>query len=271
MDFSQTMDGSNNIENSIFDLADINMNLNEDYNDFYQRFRNIINCHLIKRSAVKRKYPDIDEFLEDEIISPTFGNVIIVWCLQKIDVKLPYLCKQAFNHKLVHQITLKDLQKEIFKNIPELLSKKDALIKDEIKSSIEDNFKQKKIEKDLSDWKEEEIEVKYEEEALDLVEESLSMETAELISENSQAYTRRKSGRNVKKQDKVQAYKLNEHIAADYCKNGELEYKDVRLRNKPIIDYNEEDKTNNELTDNNDSRKIKKTALSQKQDLTTER
>ena len=78
---------------------------------------------------------------EDEILSPTFEEVILLWCLERIDPRLPAIISQTFGHKLVDGITLKDLQDEIFDRIPQFLEEagKDAsnnvVVPDELRSN----------------------------------------------------------------------------------------------------------------------------------------
>ena len=72
-------------------------------------------------------------------MSPTFEEVIILWCLEKIDNRLPNLVNLAFGHKLVDNLTLKDLQEEIFAKLPQILADNNI----EINSSSEKKLKLK--------------------------------------------------------------------------------------------------------------------------------
>ena len=54
-------------------------------------------------------------FQEDEIISSTFEEVIILWCLERIDPSLPNLVYNSFwVHLTEGGAMLKDLRSEIF-------------------------------------------------------------------------------------------------------------------------------------------------------------
>ena len=80
----------------IFDLCEIEPV--EDLHAFYVQFRSAV-CTNLKRKG------DIVEFLngelmEDEILSPTFEEIIVVWCLEKIHPNLPARVKQTFNDQL---------------------------------------------------------------------------------------------------------------------------------------------------------------------------
>ena len=61
------------------------------------------------------------ELIEDEILSPTFEEVILLWSLEKIDPRLPFLVNQTFGYRLIDDLTLKDIQDEIFEKIPQLI------------------------------------------------------------------------------------------------------------------------------------------------------
>ena len=54
---------------------------------------------------------------EDEKLSPSFENAIILWTLEKIDPRLPQKVKRDYGHQMTGNITLKDIQPVIFENI----------------------------------------------------------------------------------------------------------------------------------------------------------
>ena len=119
--------------NNIFELSDLQYSSTEDYTAFYIRFRAAV-CKNLKKTGSKIKFlEDTNQLLEDEILSPTFEEVVVLWCLEKIDHSLPRLANQTFGAKLIDDVTLKDLQEEIFKNIPDLLGRKEVLTKSEAK------------------------------------------------------------------------------------------------------------------------------------------
>ena len=103
---------------NILGLSHVQLIANEDYNAFYARLR----AEVLDRLKIKgAKIKDNTELLEDEILTPTFEEVIVLWCLEKIDHRLPDLTNQTFGEKLIGDVTLKDLQPEIFQNIQNLL------------------------------------------------------------------------------------------------------------------------------------------------------
>ena len=97
----------------------INENNKDYYHLYYLKFRATIFAQLKKKGDVVEFLNG--ELLEDEIFSPTFEEIIVLWCLEKIDPDLPELVKQTFKDKLQGSVTLKDLQSEIFHVIPEIL------------------------------------------------------------------------------------------------------------------------------------------------------
>lgn len=88
-----------------------------DYQEYYADFRSEINKCLRKKGS---KFGG-NEVIEDEKISPTFDEIIILWCLERIDQRLPSKVTESFSSKLSDNISLLDLQTDIFRNIPFLL------------------------------------------------------------------------------------------------------------------------------------------------------
>ena len=69
---------------NILALSDIQPTTNEDFSAFYNKFRLSV-CNNLKMMGTKIKFMDNFELVEDEILSPTFEEVILLWCLEKID------------------------------------------------------------------------------------------------------------------------------------------------------------------------------------------
>ena len=128
---------------NIFEISETKYSNNEDIFEFYTNFRNLICDHLKKKGDKINN--DIDDImLEDEIISPTFENIIILWCLEKIDPCLPNFIKDTFINQLQTNISLLDIHNEIFQVIPEFL---ECDIKNSIKDQVEivENVNRKEI------------------------------------------------------------------------------------------------------------------------------
>ena len=107
---------------NILELSDftVNNNNSEDFNSCYAKFRGAV-CQNLKKAGTRIKFMNHFELIEDEILSPTFEEIILLWCLEKIDRRLPNLVNQTFGHKLMEDFTLKDIQDDIFEKIPQLL------------------------------------------------------------------------------------------------------------------------------------------------------
>ena len=58
---------------------------------------------------------------EDEKLSPSFENAIVLWTLEKIDPRLPAKIKKDYGHQMTGDVTLKDLQPVIFENITSMI------------------------------------------------------------------------------------------------------------------------------------------------------
>ena len=133
------------LPHSIFDIAEIYYSPSlENYDAFYTRFRSTIGNNLKKSRKMICDGIDLEN-MSDEIISPTFEEVIILWCLEKIDHSLPLLAKKTFVNRLDDHVTLKELHTEIFQSIPDLLSKKETIEKLDPKKS-DDLLKEENIE-----------------------------------------------------------------------------------------------------------------------------
>ena len=58
---------------------------------------------------------------EDEVLSPSFEDAIVLWALEKIDPRLPKKVRKDYEHRLTGNIYLIDLQVTIFQSIPSML------------------------------------------------------------------------------------------------------------------------------------------------------
>jgi hypothetical protein len=96
---------------SILNLYDIHHEPPEDISTFYTRFKSLVHDNLKKKGF---KIGDGVELLDDEIISPTFEEVIILWFLEKVDNKFPERVKASFGDQILAGVTVTDLQEDIF-------------------------------------------------------------------------------------------------------------------------------------------------------------
>ena len=67
------------------------------------------------------KYKNDLVLTEDEKLSPSFENAIILWTLEKIDPRLPHKVKRDYGYQMTGNTTLKDIQPVIFENISTMI------------------------------------------------------------------------------------------------------------------------------------------------------
>ena len=95
---------------NILELCDIQYQSSETINSFYMNCRSLISNILRKKGD---RFGDV-EVLEDEILSPTFEELIILWCLEKVDSNITKNVRQAFGDRILHGSTLSSLSQDIF-------------------------------------------------------------------------------------------------------------------------------------------------------------
>ena len=91
---------------------------------FYKQYRASFLDNLRKQGDVV-KYKNNQVLAEDEKLSPSFENAIILWALDKIDPRLPSKVKKNYGHQMHGDVTLKDIQPVVFENIPSMLEELD--------------------------------------------------------------------------------------------------------------------------------------------------
>ena len=90
------------------------------FQTFYKQYRASFIDNLRKRGD-RILYKNNQELTEDEVLTPSFENAIVLWSLEKIDPRLPKKVKKDYGHQMTGDTTLKDLQPVIFDNIPNML------------------------------------------------------------------------------------------------------------------------------------------------------
>lgn len=95
-------------------------NSGTNYQTFYREFRAAIVGNLKKRGH-RIQYQINHELESDETVSPTFEETIVLWCLEKIDPRLPSHVNKTFGHLMTGHTTLKDLQIQIFQHIGSMI------------------------------------------------------------------------------------------------------------------------------------------------------
>ena len=101
-------------------VSELHYKQDSNYQTFYREFRSAIYDNLKKRGH-KVGYLNDKELDADETMSPTFEETIVLWCLEKIDSRLPMHVNKTFGHQMTGNTTLKDLQITIFQRIPGML------------------------------------------------------------------------------------------------------------------------------------------------------
>ena len=90
------------------------------HNTFYKQYRASFLDNLRKRGD-RMLFKNNLQLNEDEKLTPSFENAIVLWSLEKIDARLPAKVKKDYGHQMTGDTTLKDLQPTIFENIPSML------------------------------------------------------------------------------------------------------------------------------------------------------
>ena len=120
---------------SVVELSKLKYKDGEEYESFYKRFRTMI-CDYASKKYVEAN----DGLLVEEIISPTFEEVIILWCLEKVDQELPLKVEKKFGQELSSS-SLHDLKDTIFIEIPNLLKSNVVLYDHETLLEVDENGK----------------------------------------------------------------------------------------------------------------------------------
>ena len=87
---------------------------------FYKQFRSSFINNLRKKNEVMT-HKGGKVLTEDEGLSPSFEDTIVLWALEKIDVRLPRRVRKDYEHRLTGNTYLIDLQVTIFQSIPSML------------------------------------------------------------------------------------------------------------------------------------------------------
>ena len=90
------------------------------YQTLYKQYRASFIDNLRKRGDIVT-YRNGFVLTEDEKLTPSFENAIILWTFEKIDPRLPAKVKRDYGHQMTGNITLKDVQPVIFENITTML------------------------------------------------------------------------------------------------------------------------------------------------------
>ena len=101
-------------------IAGVTFKAGTAYQTFFKQFRASFLDNLRKKDD-KVLAKGGQKLKEDEIISPTFENAIVLWALERIDPRLPAKVRKDYGHLMVDDTTLADIQPTIFQNIASML------------------------------------------------------------------------------------------------------------------------------------------------------
>ena len=113
---------------NFLDFVNINLEPDEKPEDLYQRMSAFISDNLLKKSAddpiIHDKDGEDEVRNEDEVLSPSLENLVVLLWLQKLHPRLPDIVKQKYAAELKNR-TLFNLKPEISMSIPVLLEDAD--------------------------------------------------------------------------------------------------------------------------------------------------
>ena len=94
------------------------------YQTYYKQYRASFIDNLRKEGDIVQ-YKNNLVLDQDEKLTPSFENAIVLWSLEKIDARLPLNVKKNYGHQMTGNVTLKDVQPVIFENIDNMLEELD--------------------------------------------------------------------------------------------------------------------------------------------------
>ena len=89
--------------------------------DFFNQFRNLV-VDCLKKKGDIILWQGGAVLTEDEQLSPTFEELILVVVLSLIDIQLPGLVKNEYDHLLGKEKSLMDYRADILDKVPTFLS-----------------------------------------------------------------------------------------------------------------------------------------------------
>ena len=88
---------------------------------FYKEFRASFLDNLRKKDEPIGTRKPGAKLKEDEVLSPSFEDAIVLWTLEKIDPRLPMKVSKEYEHRLGQGTYLSDLHSSIFQAIPSMI------------------------------------------------------------------------------------------------------------------------------------------------------
>lgn len=93
---------------------------------FFKQFRASFVDNLRKKGSAGDPRDPTDILKEDEKLSPSFEDAIFIWCLEKIDPRLPNKVRKEYEGRLHGNCFLWNLQAMILQAIPAMLAELDS-------------------------------------------------------------------------------------------------------------------------------------------------
>ena len=116
-------------------IASITYKKGDQHQTFYKQYRASFIDNLRKQGDLV-KFKSEQALSEDEQLSPSFENAIVLWSLKEIDGRLPDKVRKNYGHQMTGHTTLKDLQPVIFQNISSMLEELDEISSSRALASI---------------------------------------------------------------------------------------------------------------------------------------
>lgn len=105
-------------------INDIRFTVGDSYENFYMELHGAFEDTLRKEGETLL-YKNNEVLDQDEEMSPTLENTIVMMWLERIDPRLPSKVSTTFAHQMVGNMSLRDLQPTISARIPSLLQELD--------------------------------------------------------------------------------------------------------------------------------------------------
>ena len=87
---------------------------------FYKKFKASF-VENLRKQGEEMKHKGGARLPEDETLSPSFEDAIVLWALEKIDIRLPKKVRRDYEHRLSQGTYLIDMQVTIFQSIPTMI------------------------------------------------------------------------------------------------------------------------------------------------------
>ena len=106
-------------------IASITFTSGDNHYSFYKKFRAAFIDNLRRKDDKDDSRWSDARLAADERLSPSMEDTIVLWCLEKIDARLPEKVRKDYEHYLTADCYLSDLHPRIFQRIPMLLEELD--------------------------------------------------------------------------------------------------------------------------------------------------